>query len=79
MHKPTLTNFLPRNLPEGIPELLALLGFIAAWKPSDREWIIIEEGRNSRMTWSAKLFTGGTTEQWQQFLSAITAVEYVRG
>jgi hypothetical protein len=77
--KPLLYNFHPHTLPEGIPELLDLLGFFHFWDTSAMKHRIYEKlAAAPRMKWKMMEFKGGTTAEWQRFLSTITAPEHVR-
>lgn len=78
-----LYNYHDFQLPEAIPELLDLLGFWAYWDRKETRWRIYERlsaisTDSRRMKWLVQEFGGGTTEEWQKFLSTITGAEYVR-
>jgi hypothetical protein len=70
-----LYNFLNHDFPEGISELLDLLGFVAYWNRRTRLWQIYEDRPQRRMKWRVQEFAGGSTEDWQRFLSSITSTE----
>jgi hypothetical protein len=73
-----LYNFLKHDFPEGIPELLDLLGFVALWDRRTRRWQIYQDNnRPARLKWNFQEFAGGSTEDWQRFLSSITSTEYL--
>jgi hypothetical protein len=78
MSRPLLYNFAYYDLPNGVPELLSLLGFFAMWNRSDLCWMVYETPPNSRMRWRAQRFNGGSLAAWQAFLSQITSSEHVR-
>ena len=79
MPRPLLYNFHHHSVPEGIPELLALLGFWTYWDTKEmihRIYEFVEQ--QPRMRWKAQSFKGGSVAEWQAFLSSITAPEHVR-
>lgn len=79
MPRPLLYNFHAHVLPNEIPELLDLLGFFAFWDTTLMLHRVYEKiGQPPRMKWKAMQFKGGSTREWQQFLSTITAPEHVR-
>lgn len=74
-----LYNFLEYKLPDDIPELLDLLNFFAFWDRNLLLWRVYEKPTdNTRMRWNNQAFKGGTTKEWQQFLSLITTAENLR-
>lgn len=78
MPRPLLYNFHSFDLPEGVPELLALLNFFALWDTTQKCWRIMEENGHERMRWNAMQFPGGSITDWQKFLSTITQQEHLR-
>jgi hypothetical protein len=79
MARPLLYNFHSHTLPEGIQELLDLLGFFSFWDTTLMIHRVYEKlGEPLRMKWKVQTFKGGTTDEWQRFLSTITAPEHVR-
>lgn len=79
MSKPSLYNFHAYGVPEDIETLLTLLGFWSFWDANEKTHRIYElDIVRPRMRWKVQHFAGGTTEQWQAFLSKITGPEYVR-
>jgi hypothetical protein len=80
MPRPLLYNFYDYLLPEGVPELLELLGFWTHWNSDTSTHQIYERNGphiKRRMKWVMQEFRGGSTKEWQQFLSKITAAEHV--
>lgn len=78
MPRPLLYNFHSFDLPEGVPELLALLNFFALWDRKEKTWRVMEMVGHERMRWKAMEFGGGSTSDWQKFLSSITTSEHLR-
>jgi len=79
MSRPLLYNFHQHTLPQGISELLDLLGFFNYWDTKDMVHRVYEKLADSpRMKWKVQTFKGGDTREWQRFLSTITAPEHVR-
>ena len=78
MPKPLLYNFHGIDLPEGIPELLDLLGFFTFWDTRTKCWRVMEKPEVQRMRWVSMEFKGGSTADWQKFLSTITSTEHLR-
>ena len=79
MTRPLLYNFAAFALPNGVPELLDLLGFWVVWDYTNLTHRVYEKvEKPPRMKWKTMEFKGGTTREWQTFLSTITAPEHVR-
>jgi len=78
MPRPLLYNFHSFDLPEGVPELLDLLNFFTLWDTKQKTWRVMEKVGRERMRWKAMEFRGGTTADWQKFLSSITTSEHLR-
>jgi len=77
-HLPHLYNFHRFDLPDGVIELLDLLEFYTLWDNRNHMWRVFEKEPHSRMKWTVQEFGGGTTEDWQKFLSSITSNEHLR-
>ena len=78
MALPTLYNFHQFDLPDGVQELLDLLNFYTLWDGNRCRFQIYEKVGFTRMKWKAMSFPGGTTADWQRFLSSITSSEHLR-
>ena len=78
MAGPHLYNFHDWSLPPEIPELLGLLGFFSFWNETQKVHHIYERpDATGRMRWKTVHFRGGTTKEWQAFLSSITTTEHL--
>lgn len=68
-------NFLARNLPEAVPELLSLLGLYSHWDATHREHVIWQKGEVNPpiYRWTSQVFKGGSQEQWSAFLAKVTS------
>lgn len=74
MRKNLLINFLHRDLPDGIHELLGLLGLWSQWDPVLREHVIYQKEIDPpRFEWTSRHFKGGSQEDWSKFLGTITS------
>jgi hypothetical protein len=73
MRRNLAINFLHRDLPEAVPELLGLLGLWSQWDPVLREHVIWQqEIEPPRYGWTSRRFKGGSQEDWSVFLGKIT-------
>lgn len=79
MTRSLLYNFSNFKLPNGVQELLDLLGFVHVWDRTTRMHRIYEQPEKPlRMKWKVMEFRGGGVRDWQSFLSQITAAEHMR-
>lgn len=78
MSRPLLYNFHSHRVPDGIPELLSLLGLWHVWDSKKHAHRIYEDvARPARLRWKMQEFRGGDMKAWQEFLSRITGPEQV--
>lgn len=77
MARPLLYNFHKHTLPEGIPELLDLIGLFSLWNTASMQHMVYQKLGAERLRWKSQSFRGGTTQEWQRFLSSITGPEHL--
>lgn len=77
MSRPLLYNFHKHTLPPAIPELMDLLGLFSMWNTDTMQHMIYQQLGKERLRWKSQAFRGGTTEEWQRFLSVITSTEHL--
>jgi hypothetical protein len=68
---------LTYDVPEEITVLMDLLGLFSMWNSETKRHQIYQQLGRERLRWKSQEFGGGSTREWQQFLSTITAQEHL--
>lgn len=77
MARPLLYNFLSYDVPEEITVLMDLIGLFSMWNSNTQRHQIYQQLGKERLRWKSQEFSGGTTQEWQRFLSSITGPEHL--